>query len=117
MTTTESTVVAVSDRAPGEILRRATFVSLVVGLAVIGLKFVAFTLTRSVALLSDARESIVDVVDAVAVPDGGSDLIAVVQVAAVEAGDLRVGAPGGPALVRLPLPYALPASQPKRVKL
>lgn len=57
------------------------------------------------------------VVDAVAVPEGGSDLIAVAQVAAVEAGDLRVGAPDGPALVRLPLPYALPASQPKRVKL
>ncbi len=66
MTTTGSTVVAVSDRAPGEILRRATFASLVVGLAVMGLKFVAFTLTGSVALLSDALESIVNVVAAVA---------------------------------------------------
>jgi len=57
------------------------------------------------------------VVDAVPVPEGGSDLIAVAQVAAVESGDLRVGAPDGPALVRLPLPYALPAGAPKRVKL
>ncbi|QQR72637.1 MAG: cation transporter [Holophagales bacterium] len=66
MTTTESAVAAGSDRAPGEILRRATFASLVVGLAVMGLKFVAFTLTGSVALLSDALESIVNVVAAVA---------------------------------------------------
>lgn len=57
------------------------------------------------------------IVDSVALPDGGSDLIAVVQLAAVESGDLHVGAPDGPALERLPLPYALPASAPKRVKL
>ncbi len=57
------------------------------------------------------------VVDAVALPDGSADLIAVVQLAAVESGDVRVGAPDGPALERLPLPYALPASAPKRVKL
>jgi len=57
------------------------------------------------------------VIDAVALPDGGSDLLAVVQLAAVESGDVHVGAPDGPALERLPLPYALPASAPKRVKL
>lgn len=57
------------------------------------------------------------VVDAVALPDGGSDLIAVVQLAALDSGDVRLGAPDGPALERLPLPYALPASAPKRVKL
>lgn len=57
------------------------------------------------------------VVDAVAIADGGADLIAVVQIAAVESGDVHLGAPDGPALERLPLPYALPASAPKRVKL
>jgi hypothetical protein len=56
------------------------------------------------------------VVDAVAVPGGGSDLIAVVHLVALE-GDLRLGAPDGPALERLPLPYTLPVSTPKRVKL
>jgi hypothetical protein len=57
------------------------------------------------------------VLDAVAMPDGGSDLIAVVQSKAVDEGDLRLGSPGGPALDRLALPYALPASAPKRVRL
>ena len=57
------------------------------------------------------------VVDAVALPGGGADLIAVVQLAAVESGDVRLGALDGPVLERLPLPYALPASAPKRVKL
>ena len=56
------------------------------------------------------------VVDAVAVPGGGSDLIAVVHLIALD-GDLRLGANDGPPLARLPLPYALPASAPKRVKL
>ena len=56
------------------------------------------------------------VVDAVATPGGGSDLIAVVHLVALE-GDLRLGATDGPPLARLPLPYALPASAPKRVKL
>lgn len=57
------------------------------------------------------------VVDAVALPGGGSELLAVVQIAALEHDDLRLGAPDGPKLERLPLPYALPASAPKRVKL
>ncbi|HET9340231.1 MAG TPA: folate-binding protein [Casimicrobiaceae bacterium] len=57
------------------------------------------------------------VVDAVALPGGGSECLAVVQLAALEDGDLRLGAPDGPALERLPLPYALPKSAPKRVKL
>jgi len=56
------------------------------------------------------------VVDAVAVPSGGSDLVAVVHLVALE-GDLRLGAADGPALERLPLPYTLPMSTPKRVKL
>ena len=57
------------------------------------------------------------VVDAVALPGGGSDLLAVVQSKAVEGGDLRCGAPDGPLLVPIALPYALPASAPKRVRL
>jgi hypothetical protein len=56
------------------------------------------------------------VVDAVAVPGGGSDLIAVVHLVALD-GDLRLETSDGRALTRLPLPYALPASAPKRVKL
>lgn len=66
MTTTEARTSAAPGRQPGEILRRATFASFLVGLAVMALKFVAFTLTGSVALLSDALESIVNVVAALA---------------------------------------------------
>lgn len=57
------------------------------------------------------------VVDAVALPEGGSDFLAVVQTKAVDADDLRLGAPDGPGVARLPLPYELPASAPKRVRL
>jgi folate-binding protein YgfZ len=49
------------------------------------------------------------VVDAAAAPDGGSDLIAVLQIAAAERGDPRLRAPDGPPLSALPLPYAIPA--------
>lgn len=49
------------------------------------------------------------VVNAAPAPDGGSDLLAVVQLAAVERGDARLGDPGGPRLLVLPLPYELPA--------
>lgn len=57
------------------------------------------------------------IVDAVALPDGGSDLLAIVQTKAVESGDVRCGAPDGPLISPLALPYALPASAPKRVRL
>jgi hypothetical protein len=57
------------------------------------------------------------VVDAVAMPGGGSDLLAIVQTKAIDAGDARLGAPDGPPLRRLPLPYELPSSVPKRVRL
>lgn len=53
-------------RGTGEVLRRATLASFLVGSAVMAMKFVAFGLTGSVALLSDALESIVNVVAAVA---------------------------------------------------
>ncbi|MEP7182443.1 MAG: folate-binding protein [Betaproteobacteria bacterium] len=49
------------------------------------------------------------VVNAAPAPAGGTDLLAVVQLAATAAGDVRLGAPDGPPLVALPLPYAIPA--------
>lgn len=48
------------------------------------------------------------VVNAAPAPDGGSDLVAVVQLAAVERGDARLGDPAGPRLLQLPLPYEIP---------
>jgi len=50
------------------------------------------------------------VVDAAPAPSGGYDLLAVAQIAAVEADDLRVGTADGPPLTREPLPYAIPQS-------
>lgn len=50
------------------------------------------------------------VVNAAAAPEGGADLLAVMQVAAVEHGDARLGAPDGPALSLLPLPYPIPVA-------
>jgi folate-binding protein YgfZ len=49
------------------------------------------------------------VVNAAPAPGGGSDLLAVIQLAAVERGDTRLGDPAGPPLVQLPLPYEMPA--------
>ncbi|MEO8305347.1 MAG: folate-binding protein [Betaproteobacteria bacterium] len=48
------------------------------------------------------------VVNAAAAPGGGGDLLAVLQLAAADRGDTRLGSPGGPALSPLPLPYAFP---------
>jgi folate-binding protein YgfZ len=50
------------------------------------------------------------VVNAAAAPGGGCDLLAVLQLAAAERGDARLGAPDGPALAALALPYAIPAA-------
>jgi folate-binding protein YgfZ len=49
------------------------------------------------------------VVNAAAAPTGGSDLLAVVQWSALADPGLRLGAPDGPALTPLPLPYDVPA--------
>jgi folate-binding protein YgfZ len=49
------------------------------------------------------------VVNAAPAPGGGTDLLAVVQIAAQASADVRVGAPDGPPLSALPLPYAIPA--------
>ena len=53
------------------------------------------------------------VLNAAPAPASGSDLLAVVQTAAVGA-DLRLGARDGPALSQLSLPYAFPAAERSR---
>jgi len=52
------------------------------------------------------------VVDAALDPAGRTALLAVVQLAAVEADDLVLGEPGGPRLARVPLPYDVPPDAP-----
>lgn len=47
------------------------------------------------------------VVDAVALPDGGCELLAVVQMSSTEAGPVRIGTTDGPVLRLLDLPYPL----------
>jgi len=54
------------------------------------------------------------VVDAAPSPSGGFDLLAVAQIAAVDAGDLRVGTTDGAPLAREPLPYAVPSTPERR---
>jgi folate-binding protein YgfZ len=57
------------------------------------------------------------VVDAAAAPESGSDLLAVLQMTALD-GPLHVGAPDGPVLAPRPLPYSLPPPvAPNRPKL
>lgn len=48
---------------------------------------------------------------------GGSELLAVVQLAAIRAGDLHLQSPSGPTLASLPMPYAVPdaAAPPGRI--
>ena len=50
------------------------------------------------------------VVNAAADPAGGIALLAVVQLAAVAAGDLALGNAAGPRVTQVPLPYELPAA-------
>ena len=57
------------------------------------------------------------VVNAAPAPEGGSDLLAVMQIAAAEAGDLHLGSPEGSALRLRALPYALPAAQLPRPRI
>ncbi len=47
------------------------------------------------------------VVSSAPAPDGGSDLLAVIQMSSAEAGNVYIGAAGGPPLVLRSLPYAL----------
>ena len=51
------------------------------------------------------------VVNAAPCPDGGADFLAVAQVAAVAEAAPRLGAPDGPVVALLPLPYALPSAR------
>lgn len=50
------------------------------------------------------------VVAAHAAPEGGNHLLAVIQIAAVDANDIHLHSPAGPPLTLLSLPYALPIS-------
>jgi folate-binding protein YgfZ len=54
------------------------------------------------------------VVNAAPAPEGGSDLLAVVQVAAANAGGLHLEVPDGPPLAPLPLPYVVPPTAAPR---
>lgn len=56
------------------------------------------------------------VVNAAAAPRGGSELLAVVQIAAAATGEVHASAPDGPMLTPLPLPYDLPAPAAPRVR-
>lgn len=48
------------------------------------------------------------IVDAAPSPDGGFEVLAVLQISCAEAGDVRLGDAAGPPLALLPLPYAFP---------
>jgi len=54
------------------------------------------------------------IVDAAPSPEGGADLVAVLQIAAAQSGDVHVGAPDGARLAPLPLPYDIPAAAEPR---
>ncbi|MFN3593469.1 MAG: YgfZ/GcvT domain-containing protein [Thiobacillaceae bacterium] len=49
------------------------------------------------------------VVNAAPAPEGGTDVLAVIQVSSHEAGEVRLGSPDGPRLAFAQLPYELPA--------
>jgi len=54
------------------------------------------------------------VVNAAPASSGDTELLAVVQLAAAASGDVRLGAPDGPRLAPLPLPYDVPAAPEQR---
>jgi folate-binding protein YgfZ len=57
------------------------------------------------------------VINAAPAPGGGTDLLAVLQIAAAERGDARLAAPDGALLVALPLPYSIPAPSAPRGRI
>jgi len=57
------------------------------------------------------------IVHAAAAPDGGSDMLAVLQLAAAESGDVHLRAPDGPALRLSALPYDAPAPAAPRGRI
>lgn len=61
------------------------------------------------AATSESGQGSGKVVAAARSPQGGVEALAVVEVAAAEGGEVRLGGPGGPVLEFAPLPYAFPA--------
>jgi folate-binding protein YgfZ len=57
------------------------------------------------------------VVNVCPAPGGGHDLLAVLQNAARDSGDVRLAAPDGRKLALLPLPYQLPDAAPPRARI
>jgi tRNA-modifying protein YgfZ len=55
------------------------------------------------------------VVDAAPSPDGGFEVLAVLQISSADTGDLHLGEAGGPRLELLDLPYAFPAEDAQSV--
>jgi tRNA-modifying protein YgfZ len=58
-----------------------------------------------------AEQSCGMVVNAASAPDGGYDLLAVVQIASVEAQPIRLGSQSGAKLAFMPLPYKVPTEE------
>jgi hypothetical protein len=57
------------------------------------------------------------IVNAAEAPGGGADLLAVLQLAARDSGEVRVGSRDGPALTLLTLPYAIPDTAASRNRI
>jgi hypothetical protein len=57
------------------------------------------------------------IVNAAASPDGGSDVLAVLQLAAAESGDVHLAASGGASLRLAALPYEVPAPAAPRGRI
>lgn len=69
--------------------------------------------TALFAAASTSAQGVGKVVTAAPAPDGGCELLAVVEIASREAGEVRLGAADGPALSFLELPYPFPAPAPE----
>lgn len=69
--------------------------------------------TRLYSAAFGADQACGTVVDAAPDPTGGTAILAVVQLAAVEAADVRLGDPAGPPMQRVALPYDVPAAPPR----
>ncbi len=57
------------------------------------------------------------IVNAAPAPGGGADLLAVLQLAARDSGEVYADAPDGRRLALVPLPYALPEASPRRGRI
>jgi folate-binding protein YgfZ len=61
--------------------------------------------------LSDSGQGTGRVVDVAPSPEGGFELLVVLQISVANANDLRLGGPDGPQVTLLPLPYEFEASE------